>query len=114
MPHLVIHCSENILKVQPVEKILSTVHDTADATGLFRKGDIKVRIQTFTEYTVGNAKPDFIHVFGYIMQGRSTEQKAALSQSIIAKLSSMFPAVPVVSMNVSDFEKATYFNRIML
>ncbi len=111
VPHFVIHCSENVLTLQPAEEILRTLHDNAEATQLFKKGDIKVRIQSFKIFTVGNTKSDFPHMFGNIMQGRTTEQKAHLSKAIITKLKAVFPQVPVVSMNVIEFEKETYFNR---
>ena len=111
MPHFVIDCSENILKIQSPEEILKTVHDTAEASGLFKKGDIKVRINEYKYYTVANTKDDFIHIFGNIMEGRTTEQKADLSKRIIIKLKSMFPDVPVISINIREFEKATYCNR---
>ncbi len=114
MPHFVIDVSPTILTLQPPEMLIREVHDTAEGTGLFRKGDIKVRINTYSMYTVGGTQSDFIHVFGYIMQGRSEAQKQDLSRRIIAKLKSMFPDVPVISMNVSDFEKATYCNRTMI
>jgi 5-carboxymethyl-2-hydroxymuconate isomerase len=114
MPHFILDCSEHILNLQEPEEILRTVHDTAEATGLFKKGDIKVRIRPFRLYTVGNTKSDFIHVFGNIMEGRTTEQKANLSQEIIKKLKAMFPDVPVLSINIREFEKATYCNRSMV
>ncbi|MEP7168352.1 MAG: 5-carboxymethyl-2-hydroxymuconate Delta-isomerase [Bacteroidota bacterium] len=114
MPHFIIHCSENILTLKSEEEILRLIHDTADATELFKKGDVKVRVQSFKSYTVGNTKSDFIHVFGNIMEGRTIEQKADLSKRVITKLKSLFPDVPVVSMNVSEFEKATYCNRDMI
>jgi 5-carboxymethyl-2-hydroxymuconate isomerase len=114
MPHFVIDCSENILRLVSPEDILREVHDTADATGLFKKGDIKVRIRAFEYYTVGNTKADFIHVFGNIMEGRTLEQKADLSRQIVAKLKSMFTEVPVISINIREFEKATYCNRNMI
>ena len=82
--------------------------------GFFAKGDIKVRINPFKYFTVAGTNDDFIHVFGNIMQGRNTEQKAGLSRNIIIKLKSMFPDVPVISMNVIDFEKATYCNKRMV
>src|SRR5215203_5024266 len=105
MPHFVIDCSENILRLCAAEEILQAVHDTAEATGLFKKGDIKVRIRPFTHYTVGRMKSDFIHVFGNIMEGRTTDQKANLSRQIVAKLKLMFAEVPVISINIRDFEK---------
>jgi 5-carboxymethyl-2-hydroxymuconate isomerase len=114
MPHFVVHCSENVLVLKSPEEILKTIHDTADATGLFEKGDIKVRIQAFGYFTVGGTKSDFIHIFGSIMEGRTTEQKATLSREIIRVLKAMFPEVPVLSINIWEFEKATYCNRDMI
>jgi len=114
MPHFIIDCSENILRLNSPEEILREVHNIADAAGLFKKGDIKVRIRAFEYYTVGNTKSDFIHVFGNIMEGRTTEQKANLSKQVVAKLKSMFPEVPIISINVREFEKATYCNRNMI
>lgn len=116
MPHFIIHHSENILNLQAAGAILKAVHDTAEATGLFKKGDIKVRLQSFEKenFTVGNTTADFIHVFGNIMEGRTTEQKASLSKAIITELKSIFPEVPVISINIREFEKATYCNLDMI
>ena len=63
---------------------------------------------------MGNKKEDFIHVFANIMEGRSTEQKADLSNKVVQKLTSMFPHISKIAMNVRDFDKATYCNRDML
>jgi len=114
MPHFVIDCSPNVLKLKAPQEIILAVHDTAEASGLFAKGDIKVRINVYEHYTVGNTDNDFIHVFGHIMEGRNTAQKSSLSRSIISMLKAMFPDVPVISMNVVDFEKSTYCNRKMV
>lgn len=116
MPHFIIDCSENVLNLKTPAEILRTVHDTADATGLFGKGDIKVRIRPFNEafYTVSDTKNDFIHVFGNIMEGRTDAQKANLSKVIVQKLKEMFPNVPIISMNIREFEKANYCNRNMV
>jgi len=114
MPHFVIDCSENIISLISPEEIMTTVHDLADSTGLFAKGDIKVRINPFRYYNVGNTNNDFIHVFAYIMEGRNTDQKSNLSRKIIAELKQMFPGVPVISMNIKDFERSTYCNKTMV
>ena len=114
MPHFVIDCSANIIKLRPPGEIMQAVHDIAEATGLFALGDIKVRINPYVYYNNGNEKKDFIHIFGNIMEGRNTEQKSNLSNKMITKLKSMFPDVPIISMNIWDFEKATYCNRSMV
>lgn len=114
MPHFVIDCSKNIINLKTPEEIIQKVYDTADASNLFAKGDIKVRINPFEYYTVGNTKDDFIHVFANIMEGRTIAQKKKLSNSIVSTLKQMFPDVPIISINIRDFEKATYCNKSMV
>jgi 5-carboxymethyl-2-hydroxymuconate isomerase len=114
MPHFVIDCSKQIIKLKSPEEIIQKVYDTAVSTGLFLPEDIKVRINPFQYYTTGNTNDNFIHVFANIMQGRNTEQKANLSKQIMTELKAMFPQVPIISINIRDFEKATYCNRGMV
>jgi 5-carboxymethyl-2-hydroxymuconate isomerase len=114
MPHFVIDCSQKILKIHTPENIMNLIHETAHNTGLFLKGGIKVRIRPFIYSNVGGENSDFIHVFGHIMEGRSIEQKADLSKKIITELKSIFPNVPVVSINIQEFEKSTYCNRNLI
>ena len=89
---------------------MQAVYEVAEATGLFAENDIKVRINPYKYYKLGNTKKDFIHIFGNIMEGRNVEQKANLSRKIIEKLHQMFPDISFVSMNIREFEKATYCN----
>ena|SRR5690349_9642885 len=114
MPHFILDCSETILDDYSEEQLLAQIHAVAQATGLFDEDDIKVRVNPYKTYSVGNKKQDFIHVFGYIMEGRSTEQKADLSKRVVQNLALLFPKIPRIAMNVYDFEKATYCNREML
>ena len=114
MPHFVIHCSENIIELKSPEEIMQEVYNSAESTNLFDQGDIKVRIESFRYYKIGNSKDNFIHVFANIMEGRSISQKENLSRGILQKLKMMLPEVAVISMNIRDFEKATYFNKTMI
>lgn len=114
MPHFVIDCSENIIKIKSPKEIIQKVYDTAESTDLFDKGDIKVRINPFEYYTIGNSKNDFIHIFANIMEGRDASQKKNLSERIITELKLMFPDVPIISINIRDFEKASYCNKSMV
>ena len=114
MPHFVIDCSEEIINVKSPKEIMQTVFDTAKATGLFLEKDIKVRINPFSEYILGEGQKDFLHVFANIMEGRTVEQKKNLSDSIIRNLKKILPEVEIISINVRDFEKATYCNKPMV
>lgn len=113
MPHFIIDCSENVLNQASPETIMQKVYDTAYASNLFAKGDIKVRINPFKLYNIGDAD-GFTHVFANIMEGRTDEQKLNLSRAIVSALKTMLPDVPIISMNIRDFEKANYCNRSMV
>lgn len=114
MPHFVIDCSQGILRQRSEEEILARLHQAANSTGLFEEPDIKVRINPFSVYAVGGGREDFIHVFSYIMQGRTIEQRANLSKRIVSELVDMFPAIHRIATNIAEFEKSTYLNREML
>lgn len=111
MPHFVIDCSREVLANVSEKEVITEIHQVAVASGLFATADIKVRMRPYETYLVGGSdSTPFIHVFADIMEGRSTEQKAALSKSMVAKLKFLFPSVPFIAMNVREFEKATYAN----
>ena len=107
-------CSDTVFALYEQKLICEQIHLVALDTGLFIESEIKIRINSFKTYSVGNKDDEFIHVFAHIMQGRTMVQKANLSKQMVSKLSSMFPNIQHVAMNVTDFEKATYCNRTML
>ena len=114
MPHFILDCSENILEIQEPRKVINSVFETAFSTGLFDRDDIKVRLNSFKHSLVKGGEVDFIHVFGNIMEGRTDIQKANLSKVIVKQLNNMFPEVSIISMNIRDFEKASYCNKNMI
>tara|TARA_B100000497_G_C7620708_1_gene372894 strand:+ start:747 stop:1091 length:345 start_codon:yes stop_codon:yes gene_type:complete len=114
MPHFIVDCSENILELKDPKEILDEVFESAFSTGLFSRDAIKVRLNPFKHSLVLGGDLDFIHVFGNIMEGRTTEQKADLSRKIVSKLNQLFPEIPIISMNIRDLEKSSYINKTML
>jgi len=114
MPHFIIECSQDILRQRTPDELMDAVYETADATGLFAPNDIKVRLQPYQYYRLGTGKKNFLHVFGYIMEGRTTEQKADLSRKITSRLSELLPDISFLSVTISDFEAATYSNKALI
>lgn len=114
MPHFIIECSEDIITNKTPEEIMFAVYTVAEATGLFAENDIKVRLSPYKYYKLGEGKKNFIHIFGNIMEGRSIEQRADLSKKIIARLNQMFPDISILSINISEFEMATYCNKALI
>ena len=93
---------------------MQAVYEVAEATELFAANDIKVRLRPYQYFKLGEGKKDLIHIFGNIMEGRSTEQKANLSKKIIERLNEMFPDISILSINIREFEKATYSNKALI
>lgn len=114
MPHFILDCTEPILELHEPRDIIETVFEVACSTGLFERNDIKVRLNPFKHSLVQGGDEDFIHVFGNIMQGRTEAQKAELSRKMVLKLKELFPNVPIISMNIRDFEKSSYCNKTMV
>jgi 5-carboxymethyl-2-hydroxymuconate isomerase len=114
MPHFVVDCSQALLKIQDEETIIARLHRVVNASGLFQESDIKVRVNPFEISSVGGGREDFIHTFAWIMEGRTVEQRAALSKAIVTELAAMFPQLLRIAANIAEFEKATYFNRAMM
>jgi 5-carboxymethyl-2-hydroxymuconate isomerase len=114
MPHFVIDCAKEILEKHTEQYINEQIHAVAAESGLFDANDIKVRVNPFSIYSVGNKPQAFIHVFASIMQGRTETQRKQLSVAVLNKLIDLFPNVPNIAMNVDEFEKATYCNRASL
>jgi 5-carboxymethyl-2-hydroxymuconate isomerase len=114
MPHFIVECSHDILLQKTPDEILDSIYETADATGLFAPNDIKVRLQPYQYFRLGNGKKNFLHVFGYIMEGRTTVQKADLSKQISIKLTELLPKISFLSVNISEFEMATYSNKALI
>ncbi len=114
MPHFILDCSKHIIELKTPKELMQAIFDTANATDLFAESDIKVRINPFTHYTIGNMQDDFIHVFGHIVYGRSDEQKAHLSRKIVSTLKAMFPEVPVLSVSIKEFDTSTYVKKSMV
>lgn len=114
MPHFILDCTETILELQKPKTIIEEVFEVACSTGIFERNDIKVRLNPFKYSLVQGGDYDFIHVFGNIMEGRTDDQKAELSRRIVSKLKELFPEVPIISINIRDFEKASYCNKTMV
>ena len=117
MPHFVIECSENLLNQKKPEEIIQAIYKIAESTNLFAKNGvsgIKVRINPYKYFTTVNSDDDFIHVFAYIVEGRTTDQKVDLSKKIVRMLVAMFPSVPIISTDIREIKKETFINKSMI
>ena len=117
MPHFVIDCSESVLGLADPDELMRAVYAAAESTGLFARtgvGGIKVRLRPYRHFVNVDAREHFVHVYADVMEGRTAEQKKDLSEKVVRTLKGLLPAVEIISINVRDFEKATYCNAAMI
>jgi 5-carboxymethyl-2-hydroxymuconate isomerase len=117
MPHFVVDCSSSVLELADPVVLMQSVYDAAESTGLFAEhglGGIKVRLNPYDRYVNVDGHQHFVHVFAHIMQGRSPEQKRVLAEKVVEAVAALLPGVEIISVSVSDFERATYANATML
>jgi len=117
MPHFILECSESIFSLTNPTELMRAVYSAAESTALFARsgvGGIKVRINIYRHFINVDAREHFVHVFANIMEGRTSEQKMMLSETVVRTIKGILPTVEIISMNVRDFERATYCNAPMI
>ncbi|RDV25462.1 5-carboxymethyl-2-hydroxymuconate Delta-isomerase [Alteromonas aestuariivivens] len=111
MPHCVIEYARPIETQLSPSSIVSTVHNAALGSGLFSPAAIKTRAVACEYYLVGGKDAEFIHVTLSILEGRSDEQKSALSVSILEALCALTDDSVALSVDVQDMNKSCYAKR---
>ncbi|WP_457329584.1 5-carboxymethyl-2-hydroxymuconate Delta-isomerase [Rhizobacter sp. P5_C2] len=111
MPHCILECTKSVAAQVPVDRMMRAVHDAALASELFTVGDVKIRVLVHEHSLVGGINADFVHVFAYVLTGRSEADRKKLSAAIVRGLAALLPAVQAVSCDVREMERATFSNR---
>ena len=113
MPHFIVECPEHLIPAEKGKDVVNRVHQVAMDSGLFEKANIKVRIVPYEHYLIAGQQQDFVHVFGYIMPGRTLEQETDLSESIGELIANLFPQVPIITVNIDTLNQPSYFKRLI-
>ena len=115
MPHLTLEYSENIPHKPDLRKLLSELHELLVATGQFERANIKSRAVEHDVFVVGDGAPEraFVALEIGILDGRSDEVKASLSQSAVDLLARHFSAAVAqtscsITVQVTDLHRASY------
>ena len=108
MPHFIIECNKDTTKFVEGTALVKTVYDTALDSGLFSRDNIKARLKVYDVSLVAGEDHDFVHVWGYIREGRSDTQKFELSKQIVARLKGLYPDAYLVSCDIKELDEASY------
>nr|WP_321457723.1 5-carboxymethyl-2-hydroxymuconate Delta-isomerase [uncultured Cohaesibacter sp.] len=108
MPHLVISYAKGLEQTVEMQKLVQTVWNTAEASGLFTPAAIKARALPVDYFVTGGTDKPFIHVEAKMFGGRTQEQKKALTQSLFETITAFVGADVSVSAETLEIDKATY------
>jgi 5-carboxymethyl-2-hydroxymuconate isomerase len=113
MPHLVIEYSADVADQVAIEDIVDAAHDGAMASELFAEYDIKTRATGYCHHRTGQTRDSFVHVALHLLDGRSEEQKAMLSEAVLGRLEPLLPKVASVGVEIVDMHRASYRKRVL-
>src|SRR5210317_354912 len=98
MPHCIIDYSQDIAGQVEIEALLDAVHRGAMESALFPEYDIKIRALGYAHHRTGQTRDSFVHVAIHLLSGRSDEQKAMLSECVLASVEPLLPQVVSASV----------------
>jgi 5-carboxymethyl-2-hydroxymuconate isomerase len=111
LPHIVCHYSSG-QTMPPVREILLALHRAAAASGVVKAEDLKVRAQAFDDYLVAGQDRSFFHVTLYMLAGRTSQQKASLSEAIRKALVEHLQHTYSLSVDIRDLDPEAYKKRL--
>jgi len=93
MPHCILEYSANVVDQPDMTRLLVDIHDAIMATGLFTLADIKSRAIRHEQYVIGDGDTEraFVTLNVQILEGRSDEVKAQISEAALEVLKRAFP-----------------------
>lgn len=108
MPHFIVEYSRSLEAEAQPEAMLAAAHEVAVASAQFGISDIKVRLYP-VDHALVAGKPDAaLHITCYLLSGRDTPTKKALTQALVTRFHSLVPAAKAISANAIDMDRETY------
>jgi 5-carboxymethyl-2-hydroxymuconate isomerase len=118
MPHIVVEYSANIHDAIALPELISQLHDTAIATGVFPRGGTRTRAAKRDSFQIadGHADNGFVHIVLRVGHGRTEAVLKDAAQIIFdaatKHLSSVFEQSPLaISMEVQEIHPVLTFKK---
>lgn len=108
MPHLVIEYSRELEEEMPPANMMRLAHKIAFESGQFGEDDIKVRPLPFDHVMVGGREDSFLHISLYLLSGRDTSTKKALTLALEQAFRKRLPDAASISVDARDMDRESY------
>jgi len=113
MPHCIIEYSSDVEDHVSISDLIKATYRGALSSGLFSEYDIKTRAFACQYHQTGSTQDSFVHVTIRLLSGRSDEQKAALSENILAQIEPIVATVASVGVEICDMDSGSYRKRVL-
>ena len=108
MPHCTIEYASCLAQQIQPNALMQLVYQATADSGLFDADNIKTRCIGFEHHLRGDQALAFIHVTLRILNGRSVEQKQALSQAVLDALKQTQLQAVSFTVDVREMQRDTY------
>jgi len=108
MPHIVIEYSDNLKSEIKDSDISKKLHKTVIDSGLFSPEAVKARSIGYSDYVLPDGSKSFIHVTVSILDGRTTGQKASLSNNVFNTAKNAVKSCDKLSVDIHEMETESY------
>src|ERR1700753_199559 len=112
MPHLGIEHSADELDRAALKDLMQSLAEAAEQTGVMKPEEIKVRAQSYHDYLIAGKQDSIIHLYGYLLAGRTPGQKEMLSISLRRMMVDLCPDVVSLSVDIRDMDPDAYKKRL--
>ncbi|HEY8334261.1 MAG TPA: 5-carboxymethyl-2-hydroxymuconate Delta-isomerase [Tardiphaga sp.] len=113
MPHIVIEHSTDGHASFDAAALMLALHDAAAATGVVQAADLKIRAMPYGDYLVAGKRDGFCHVTVSMLEGRTAEQKVAVSEALRAAMVRLLPETKSLSVDIRDMDAVAYKKRLL-
>ncbi len=113
MPHAIVEISPEIAPETQRADLLRLLHDALSGCGVFQPADLKTRLHISDQSLVGVLENgvsarSFVHVWIYLLEGRTPAQKSALTDAAFAVLNQHAVFASQRSVDIRDMARETY------
>ena len=113
MPHISLEFSKGLEETHDTQEACEALFETLANHGAFDRGAIKIRAKPVEFFRIGTEPQTFVHATLLLMDGRDAAIKAQITQTVLATLERVFPAVGSLTVQDVEMSRATYAKRVL-
>ena len=115
MPHLILEHDAALAESHDLAALSDALFDAACAHPVFASAPqaVKVRTALFANGRSGGTPESYAHLTIRLLTGRTTEQKRAVAEAMLAVLTDHLPEIGSLSVEPVEMDRDTYVKRTL-